>query len=170
MTTTGFGTQAIGSDFFPSIAKQIFILLMIIGGCVGSTAGGIKVIRAVVLNKLFKRELRKNFYPKHSVLPVKIDKTILADEEVTKIPSLVYGWLLLIVIGAGITALFSDLDAFQAFSGMASAVGNIGPFYFSVNKMASLSPVIKLTYIIGMLAGRLELIPIFLLFNKNAWK
>lgn len=170
MTTTGFGTEYIGSEFFPSIAKQIFVLLMIIGGCVGSTAGGIKVIRLVVGRKLFRRELKKIYYPSNAIIPVKIDKTILEDEEVFKIPALIFGWIYLIIIGAGITAFFSDLDAFQAFSGMASAVGNIGPFYFSVSKMASLSPIIKLTYSIGMLAGRLELIPIFILFSKKAWK
>lgn len=170
ITTTGFGTQDIGSSFFPSIAKQIFILLMIIGGCVGSTAGGIKVIRLEVSKKLFKRELKKIYMPKHSIIPVKISNTILTDDEVFKIPALIFGWIYLIAIGAAITAFFSDLDAFQAFSGMASAVGNIGPFYFSVEKMASLSPIIKLTYSIGMLAGRLELIPIFILFNRKAWK
>lgn len=170
MTTTGFGTQDIGSAYFPAIAKQIFILTMIIGGCVGSTAGGIKVIRLEVLKKLFNRELRKIYLPEHAVTPVKIEGTILEDDEVFKIPSLVFGWIYLIFIGAGITALFSDLGAFEAFSGMASAVGNIGPFYFSVEKMASLSPIIKLTYAFGMLAGRLELIPIFILFNRQAWK
>lgn len=170
MTTTGFGTEYIGSDFFPSIAKQIFVLLMIIGGSVGSTAGGIKVLRLEVLRKLFKRELKKIYLPKHAVIPVKIDKVILEDQEVFKIPALVYGWLYFIIVGAAITALFSDLDAFQSLSGMASAVGNIGPFYFSVEKMISLSPIIKLTYAFGMLAGRLELIPVFILFNYKAWK
>ncbi|MEA1974681.1 MAG: TrkH family potassium uptake protein [Bacillota bacterium] len=170
MTTTGFGTEDIGSSFFPSIAKQVFILLMIIGGCVGSTSGGIKVIRLEVLRKLFRKEIKKIYMPKHAVIPVKVGDSILPEDELLRIPALVFGWIYLIIIGAAITALFSDLDAFQSFSGMASAVGNIGPFYFSVQKMASLSPVIKLTYSIGMLAGRLELIPIFILFNKRAWK
>jgi trk system potassium uptake protein TrkH len=53
---------------------------------------------------------------------------------------------------------------------MFSAMGNIGPFFFSVEKMASLSPIIKLTYIIGMLAGRLEILPIIILFSRKAWR
>jgi trk system potassium uptake protein TrkH len=170
MTTTGFGTEYIGSSFFPTIAKQIFIITMIVGGCVGSTAGGIKVLRLEVLKKLFKRELQKIYLPRNAVIPVKLEGIILEDNEVFRISALVFGWIYLIIIGAGITAVFSDLNAFQAFSGMASAVGNIGPFYFSVSKMASLSPIIKLTYAFGMLAGRLELIPIFILFNRRAWK
>jgi len=170
ITTTGYGTESIMASFFPAIAKQLFLMLMLIGGCVGSTAGGIKVIRIAILNKLFTREIKKIYLPKRAVLPVKLDKRIIEDEEVLKIAALFFGWLVLILIGGMITALFSDLSALQAFSGMFSAVGNIGPFYFSVEKMASLSPVIKLTYIIGMLAGRLEILPVFILFTKQAWK
>lgn len=170
ITTTGFGTKDIGSAFFPAIAKQIFLILMLIGGCVGSTSGGIKVLRVVLLNSLFRREIKKLYYPEHAVLPVTLDKNIINVEEIYRIAALVFGWLFLIIIGAGITALFSDLNAFQAFSGMFSAVGNIGPFYFSVEKMASLSPVIKVTYIIGMLAGRLEILPIFVILSKKAWR
>lgn len=170
MTTTGFGTESIGGAFFPAVAKQLFLLLMLIGGCVGSTSGGIKVIRVAILNKLFSREIKKIYLPKHAVIPVTIDKQTVEIEEILKVAALVFAWIFLILIGSGITAIFSDLSAFQSISGMLSAVGNIGPFYFSVSKMASLSPVIKITYIIGMLAGRLEILPVFLIFFRNVWK
>ncbi|BEP29788.1 TrkH family potassium uptake protein [Helicovermis profundi] len=169
ITTTGFGTEDIGSAFFPAIAKQLFILLMIIGGCVGSTAGGVKVIRIVLLRKLLKREVRKVHLPSSAILPVTAKGTIVSRDEIFKVSALLFAWVVLIFIGAGITALFSDLGPFEAFSGMASAVGNIGPFYFSVDKMISLSPVIKYTYIIGMLAGRLELLPLLVVFNRKSW-
>ncbi|MFW5992367.1 MAG: TrkH family potassium uptake protein [Halanaerobiaceae bacterium] len=169
ITSTGFITRDINSGFFPAIAKQLFIILMLIGGCVGSTSGGIKVLRIVLLNSLFKREIKKLYYPRHAVLPVTLDHNIIDTEEIYRVAALVTGWLFLIMIGAVITALFSDLDAFQSFSGMISAVGNMGPFYFSVEKMSSLSPVIKITYIIGMLAGRLEILPVFVLLSKKAW-
>jgi trk system potassium uptake protein TrkH len=74
------------------------------------------------------------------------------------------------MVGSMITVMFSDLGPFEGFSGMASAVGNIGPFYFSVEKMISLSPVIKVTYIVGMLAGRLELLPLLVLFSRKSWR
>lgn len=170
ITTTGFGTQDIGSPFFPVITKQLFIVLMILGGCVGSTAGGIKVLRALILGKLLRREVNRIHYPTGAVLPTTLSGQVIADNELMRVAALVSGWILLIFIGAGITALFSDLGAFESFSGMASAVGNIGPFYFSVAKMASLHPVIKYTYIFGMLAGRLELLPLFVLFSKRAWR
>ncbi len=170
MTTTGFGTEDIGSVFFPAITKQLFIVLMIVGGCVGSTSGGIKVLRVMVLNKLLKREVVKLNLPQKAVLPTTVDGIIVGHEEILRISALIFGWILLIVIGSGITALFSDLGPWEAFSGMASAVGNIGPFYFSVAKMATLSWVIKLTFIIGMLAGRLELLPIYILLIRRTWK
>lgn len=170
MTTTGFGTEDIGSEFFPVITKQLFIVLMIVGGCVGSTSGGVKVLRVIVMEKLLKREVTKLTIPGKAVLPVTVDKTVVNNEEVLRITSIIFGWFLLIGVGSGVTALFSDLGPFEAFSGMASAVGNIGPFYFSVAKMASLSWVVKLTFIIGMLAGRLELLPIYILLSRRAWK
>ena len=142
---------------------------MVVGGCVGSTSGGIKVIRITILSKLFRREIRKIRMPARSVAPVLVQQTPISDDEIYRISGLFFGWLLIIIIGSGITALFSDLDAFQSISGMTSAMGNIGPFYFSVDKMASLSPIIKLTYIFGMLAGRLEILPLMVLFNRKAW-
>lgn len=170
ITTTGFGTHDINSDFFPAAARQIFLIFMLIGGSVGSTSGGIKVMRLNILGGLFKREIKKIYLPNHAVLPVTLDKKIIKNDEINKLTGLFSFWLILIVIGGVITSIFSDLNGWQSFSGMFSAMGNIGPFFFSVEKMASLSPVIKTTYIIGMLAGRLEIIPIIILLNKNAWK
>ncbi len=170
ITTTGFGTEDIGSSFFPAITKQLFLILMIIGGCVGSTSGGIKVLRVIVMEKMLRREVTKLTVSSHAILPVTVDHIPVHQDEILRITSIIFGWFLLIGFGAGITALFSDLGPLEAFSGMASAVGNIGPFYFSVAKMASMSWVIKLTFIIGMLAGRLELLPIYVLLLKRAWK
>jgi trk system potassium uptake protein TrkH len=170
ITTTGFGTESINGSFFPALAKQLLLVLMLIGGCVGSTSGGIKIIRIAVLNKLFQREIKKIHYPKGAVLPVVIEGSIIPDDEIFRIVALFFSWLALIVVGGGITAVLSDLPAWNAFSGIFSALGNIGPFYFSVAKMQSLSDGIKITYIIAMLAGRLEILPIFVLFSRQAWR
>jgi len=170
ITSTGFGTVDIGSAFFPALAKQLFIILMIIGGCVGSTAGGVKIVRTLVIAKLYRRELKRVYLPRGAVVPILLNGTPIENNEVLKIAGLFYIWIMLILVGSGITALFSDLDAFAAISGMASAVGNMGPFYFSVSKMGSLSPVIKYTYIFGMLAGRLEMLPMFVIFQRLAWR
>ncbi len=170
ITSTGFATKDINSPFFPALSKQVFFLLMIVGGCVGSTAGGIKVLRAGVLARLFRTRLFKMTAPKGSVAPLVINGKVFPEGEILRISAIVFAWLGLIALGAGITAAFSDLDAWQSLSGMTSAVGNMGPFYFSVHKMAGLSPVIKLTYVFGMLAGRLEILPVAVLFTRGAWK
>jgi trk system potassium uptake protein TrkH len=78
--------------------------------------------------------------------------------------------MVLILLGGGITALLSDLGPWESFSGMFSAMGNIGPCYISVEQMSHIHPVVKLTYIFGMLAGRLEILPVLLLFSRKAWK
>ena len=169
VTTTGFGTQDINSDYFGSVAKQLFILMMFIGGCAGSTAGGFKVLRIVILNRLISRELfRLRVGPRTSSALV-VDGKIVSHDEVYRVAALFFGWLFLIVTGGLITALLSEHNAFASFSGMFSAVGNIGPCYISVSEMAVLNPVVKLTYILGMLAGRLELLPVILLFSRKAW-
>ena len=170
ITTTGFGTVDINAEFFPALSKQLFLILMLSGGSVGSTAGGIKVLRLVVLGKLFTGQIRRLRIPKRALSEVIIDRGIFPEEEIKRITSLFFGWLLLILIGGGITALFTDLDGWQSFSGMFSAVGNIGPCYFSVAEMSALPPIVKLTYIFGMLAGRLEILPVLLVFSPKAWR
>jgi trk system potassium uptake protein TrkH len=166
LTSTGYATADINSAYFPPMSKQIFIILMIIGGCVGSTAGGIKILRFAVLMRMFKTQLLRINAPAKAVIPVVVHHEVLSGNEIERISALFCTWIMLLAVGAGITAFFSDLNALQAFSGMASALGNMGPFYFSVEKMASMSWIIKITYIVGMLAGRLEIIPLAVLFTR----
>ena len=169
LTTTGFGTKDIGSDFFPTLSKQLFLVMMVIGGCVGSTGGGIKVLRVAILNRLMFRELRKLRVSGRASTELVIDKQIVPDEESHRVGALFFTWMALLGIGGGITALFSHHGAWESFSGMFSALGNIGPCYISVQDMISIHPVVKLTYIFGMLAGRLEILPVLLLFSRKAW-
>lgn len=166
LTSTGYLTRDISSPFFHAVSRQIFLVLMVIGGCVGSTAGGIKVLRFAILARAFQTHIKRILNPVRAVIPVVTSGRIIEDSEVQQIASLVWIWLVLIGTGAAVTALFSNLDAWQSLSGMASATGNMGPFYFSVHEMACMHPVIKLTYIAGMLAGRLEIIPLACLFSR----
>ena len=169
ITTTGYGTVDINDPFFPALAKQLFLILMLVGGSVGSTAGGIKVLRTIVLSKLFGGQIRRLRMPRRALSELVIDHSIFPDAEIKRITGLFFGWLLLILVGGAITAIFTDLDSWQSFSGMFSAVGNIGPCYFSVQQMSELPAIVKLTYIFGMLAGRLEILPVMLVFSRRAW-
>ncbi len=170
ITTAGFKTRDIASDFFPAFSKQLFLIMMIIGGCVGSTSGGIKVLRISILWKLMKRELYKLRVSSRTVTPIVIDGKIVSSDESHRIAALFFTWIALLGIGGGITAFFSDLDSFKSFSGMFSALGNVGPCFISAKDMIGLGVVTKCTYIFGMLAGRLEIIPVFLLFSRKAWR
>ena len=166
-TTTGFATKDIGSGFFGAAAKQIFLMLMVVGGCVGSTGGGVKVLRVGILLKMLKRQVMKIIRPRSARVIAVLDGAALEDEECRRVGALFFAWFLFLFLGGLVTAAFSSLGALESASGMFSALGNIGPCYIS--DMASLHPIVKVTYILGMLAGRLEILPVMLLFSRKAW-
>jgi len=170
LTTTGFGTQDIASDFFPAVAKQLFLAMMLIGGCVGSTGGGVKVMRVVLLGRLMMRELYKLRVPRGASTRLVVDKRVVSDEESHRTAALFFMWIILLILGGGITALLSRHGPLESISGMFSALGNIGPCYISVDDMIVIHPLVKVTYILGMLAGRLEILPVLLLFSRKAWR
>ncbi len=169
-TTTGYGTRDIASNYFAPLARQVFLVLMIIGGCAGSTSGGLKVARIVILWKLMAQQVGKVLKPDSSVELLLVDRKQVDAQEVYRTAGLFFAWLFLLLFGALTTAALSGHNALASASGMFSALGNIGPCYIPVQDMARLSPVIKLVYIAGMLAGRLEVIPVLMLFTGRAWK
>ncbi|MFP4588913.1 MAG: TrkH family potassium uptake protein [Candidatus Acetothermia bacterium] len=170
LTSTGFGTKDIGSNYFPAMAKQVFLVLMVVGGMVGSTAGGFKIFRIGVLGKALKRQLRKTVNPRRAVNPLIVDGKRVPQEEIGRISALFFAWGGFILVGGMITAFFSSYSPLVAFSGMFSALGNIGPTFIPLQELPELHPLIKITYSIGMLAGRLEILPLLLLLSPRAWR
>jgi len=170
MTTTGFGTRDIGSDYFGVAAKQLFLVMMVIGGCVGSTGGGFKVLRVVILNRLMLGEVFRARVSPRASTGVVIDGKPVPEREVQRVAGLFFGWMALLLLGGLITALLSQHGPLASLSGMFSALGNIGPCYISVADMIQIHPAVKVTYIVGMLAGRLEILPVLLLFSWKAWR
>ncbi len=171
VTTTGFGTKNIGSSYFPPLARLVFLALMVVGGCVGSTSGGIKILRIGILMKMVQRQVRRVIHGRTAVNVVAIDDEPVDIEELRRIAALFFAWILLLIIGAAVTAFVGGgLNPVQSASGMFSALGNVGPCYISAHDMTTLPPVVKIIYIIGMLAGRLEILPILLLFSRRTWR
>ena len=170
ITTTGFGTADLASPFFGQLARQLFLLMMVIGGCVGSTGGGIKVQRVAILLRQARQQVRRLLIPGRASNPVVMDGTILDSGEVCRVSTIFFLWMVFLMIGGTVTALLSGLDGYSSFSGMFSAMGNIGPCFITVEQMTTLSPVVKIVYIFGMLAGRLEILPVLLLFSRRAWR
>jgi trk system potassium uptake protein TrkH len=152
------------------MAKQLFLIMMLVGGCVGSTSGGFKVLRVAILNRLMFRELFKLRTSARASAALVIDKRTVPQDEIQRVAALFFTWIVLVLLGGAITAIFSSQGPLQSISGMFSAVGNIGPCFISAADMMSIHPVVKITYIFGMLAGRLEILPVLLLFSAKAWR
>ncbi len=100
---------------------------------------------------------------------MRIDGLPVERWEVQRTGALFFAWLGFIAIGGLVTAALSEHGAFESISGMTSAVSNIGPCFIPLADLMKLQPIVKITYIIGMLAGRLELLPVLMLFNRRAW-
>ncbi|MCS7097969.1 MAG: TrkH family potassium uptake protein [Candidatus Methanomethyliaceae archaeon] len=159
-TTTGFTSFELME--FSDQVKALILLLMLIGGCAGSTAGGLKVWRLIVLFGLLKRELQKLTLPFSAVLPVKIGERALDDDYVMKVGAFFFTYIITIFI-IFLLLSFTISDKFGALSLAISSVANVGPAFYSITALDSYS---KIVLIIGMWLGRLEIIPILVLMSE----
>ncbi len=169
-SSTGFTTAAISGPAFGPVARQLFLLLMIVGGCVGSTAGGVKVLRVGVLGKLLWHQLKLVARPRREVVPFVVDGEIIDAEEVERTAAIFFAWIALLVLGGIITGLLTGFSPLEAFSGMAAALGNIGPSYIPMKAYLGIGPGLKVFYILAMVAGRLEILPLLLIFVRRVWR
>lgn len=169
-TTSGFNTKDISNQgVFASLSRQVFLILMVIGAAGGSTASGVKLFRVVLLGKAASRELHAIVSPHRAVKPFVLDGEIIEADEVIRTAGIVFAWLAVVAAGGIVTAIFSEQGALESLSAMASATFNVGPCFIGNAALLHLHPVLKVTYVIGMLAGRLEILPVLLLFNRRAW-
>lgn len=169
MSTTGFVT----ADFtvWSPLSKTLLLLLMFLGGCAGSTAGGLKLSRIIILCKMARRELRRTLRPR-VVDVIKMDGHRL--EEQTAHSVAVYFALYMLCIGALLVALsFSPFDMETNLFSSVSCFNNVGPAFGMAGPVGNYSlyqPVLKLLLCVGMLLGRLEIYPMLLLFVPAAWR
>ena len=169
MSTTGFVT----ADFtvWSPLSKTLLLLLMFLGGCAGSTAGGLKLSRIIILCKMARRELRRTLRPR-VVDVIKMDGHRL--EEQTAHSVAVYFALYMLCIGALLVALsFSPFDMETNLFSTVSCFNNVGPAFGMAGPVGNYSlyqPVLKLLLCAGMLLGRLEIYPMLLLFVPAAWR
>ncbi len=166
---TGFSTMDIAGSFFGSAAKQVFLILMFVGGCIGSTSGGVKVWRIGVLGKLLAHQMRLVFRPSRQVTPFVIDNEVMREGEVYRIAAIFFAWVLIAATGSFITGVFTGFSPLESFSGTISALSNVGPSYINQAAYASMNAVVKVFYILVMVAGRLEILPLLLIFSHRAW-
>jgi len=169
LTTTGFAT----ADFetWPYAAQFFCFLLFFIGGCSGSTSGGVKVVRWVVLFKQVGNEVKRMLHP-HGIFNIRLNNNVGRKDVVFNIAAFitVYIFLILITIFMGTLA---GLDLLSALGGALSTVGNVGPGFGALgpsHTMADLPAFLKWWYCFTMCAGRLELYTMLIFFMPSYWR
>jgi len=168
ISSTGYSTMAIASL---SLAIQIvFIGVMFVGGSLGSTSGGVKMFRLKTMMELLRTRIRAYKLPESAINEVKIDREIIEDSTVRTISVLFFTWIAVIFISTVLVTVADDVSLIGALSGSVSAAGNMGPVYMEGVKMVGLSDFSKVVWVIVMLAGRLEMLPMLAIFNRQLFE
>ena len=169
ITTTGFST----ADFnqWPELSRSILVLLMFIGACAGSTGGGMKVSRILIWMKTLRKEIAISLHP-NSIKQVKMDGKSISSEVIRSTNVYLVLYMLIFVTSILLLSL-NNFDSVTNFTAVAATLNNIGPGLNQVGPTANFalfSSFSKIVLIFDMLAGRLELFPLLLLFNHKTWK
>jgi len=168
MTTTGYTTA--DYDKWPAIAKCILMLLMVVGACAGSTGGGLKCIRVLLLFKILRRNIRQTLNPK-KVLVIRNNDQVVDEKVLSNVNAYLAAYVIIVVLGT----LVLSLDGFSLetnLSAILATFNNIGPGFAGVGPTctyAAYGVLSKLVMIVCMLAGRLEIFPILVLLSRSAW-
>ena len=169
ITTTGFATTDF--DLWPSFSKTILMCLMVVGACAGSTGGGMKVARLLLLLKGVRRNIRQSLNPRR-VAVVRNNGSVVDEKILANTNAYLSAYMLIIFVVFTIISL----DGFSIgtnFSAVLCTFNNIGPGMEAVGptcNFSAFSDLSKLVLSWAMLAGRLEIFPMLVLFSKNTWK
>jgi trk system potassium uptake protein TrkH len=169
---TGTGYVNAEFDTWGSFTLVLFLILMFIGGCAGSTTCGVKIFRVQILYLFIINQLKKVIYPK-GIFVLKYDKNPIDNKFISSIISFIYMYLVIFFI---LTALLSltGLDFVTAISGAATSISNVGPGLGSIigpnGDFSALPDISKWILTFGMILGRLELFAILVLFLPSFWR
>ncbi|MCQ2145235.1 MAG: TrkH family potassium uptake protein [Bacteroidales bacterium] len=166
-TTTGFATA--DTNVWPNLGKGILVVCSLICGCSGSTAGGIKVDRMLMVAKNCKNELYRIRRP-HAILGIKMNGSWVSESMIRSVNTFIVLYLVIIILGT-LVNIIGGLDLTTAMSASIACVGNVGPGFGDVSSVGNYTDfpaVLKCTSMAQMLLGRLEIIPILLAFGR--WK
>ena len=168
-TSTGFAT----TDYmlWPSILWGCLIIVMVVGACAGSTTGGIKCIRMVILSKISKNEFKHIIHP-NAVLPVRVNKQVISPSIQSTVLAFTFLYVVIVIIstlimmGLGVGFLESLGTVISSIGNMGPGLGLFGPAY----SWSALPDISKWLLSFLMLLGRLELFTVLLLFSSDFWK
>ena len=169
ITTTGFVTA--NFDLWPEFSKTILLLLMVVGACAGSTGGGMKVSRIMILGRTITKEMRQILHPK-SVNVVKLDGKRLTDEETHGV--YVYTICYFVILSVSVLLISVDnFDFITNFTAVLTTLNNVGPGLAKVGPVENFSAFScfsKIILSLDMLIGRLEILPIMMLLAPVTWR
>ena len=169
ITTTGYATTDF--DLWPQLSKTLLLILMFTGACAGSTGGGIKVSRLLIMAKTVKKELFSFAHPR-GIKKIKMDGHPVAHETVRAVNIFLIAYMLITAFSVLLISL-DDYSFTTNFSAVAATLNNIGPGLDQVGPVENFhlfSPFSKCVLIFDMLAGRLELFPLLILFAPSTWR
>ena len=169
ITTTGF--SSVDFDMWPSLSKSVLVVLMFVGACAGSTGGGIKVSRFIIGIKTIFREIQSYIHPK-SVKVIKTEGKPV-DSETCRSVSIYFITFIMIFTASLLLISIEGKDIVTNFTAVAATINNIGPGLSAVGptqNFGSYSDFSKYVLMFDMLAGRLELFPLIILFTPSIWK
>ena len=169
ISTTGFST--VDFDLWPAFSKAILLLLMFIGACAGSTAGGLKVSRVIILFKSIRRELSKLLHPR-SVGTVKFEGRALDNNTLNNVRNY-FALYMFCFFGIFLLISMGGMDMETNFSAVAACFNNIGPGFAAVGPAASFAEYndfSKWVLSFAMLLGRLEIFPLLLALAPSSWR
>ncbi len=170
ITTTGYGTV----DFaqWPEFSRVILVLLMIVGACAGSTGGGMKVSRVLILFKSHAREIRRMIHP-HAVEIITMDKKKVDKNAISGTAAFLSVYCVVLLISVALLSL-DNFGTETTVTAVMATLNNIGPGTSAVvgpfGGFGAFSPLSKLVMIFDMLCGRLELFPMLLLLRPSTWR
>ncbi len=169
MSTTGFMSEDF--DLWPQFSRTLMVILMFVGACAGSTGGGMKVSRYMILFKTMGKELQTIIHPK-SVKAIKMDKKPIPHEVLRSVN--VYTAMFFVIFALSCLLLSLDgHDLVTSFTATATTMNNVGPGLAKVGPTCNFdffSTFSKIIMIFNMLAGRLELLPMLVLLSPRTWK
>lgn len=170
MSTTGFAT----SDYnaWPALSKVILALLMFCGACVGSTTGGIKVGRIILLVKSGLREIKYMLHPR-AVVAVRSEGKPVERDVLRGANSYMIVYIMLFTASLFLVEMVEECDLVTGFTAVSACLNNVGPGLGEVGpagNFAALTPFTKILLSIDMLAGRLEIFPLLMLFAPTTWR
>ena len=169
ITTTGFATTDF--DLWPSFSKTILLCLMVIGACAGSTGGGLKVARVLLLFKSLKRNIAQMLHPR-KVQVIRNNGSVVSERIVANTNAYLCAYVVL-MFGSFVLISLDGYSVGTNFSAVLSCLNNIGPGLELVGPTCNFSifsVFSKLVLILDMLLGRLEIFPILVLFSLQTWK